>query len=675
MARMVWILGLLAALCLPGLAGAAESKPVASPRATATLVSDTDAVAAGQPFRVGLRLRLAPGWHTYWRNPGDAGVPAELAFSLPAGMSAGPVAWPAPSRQPEGDLMTYGYSGEVLLPVTITGGAGGTVRLHASWLVCGNICVPEEGDFALDLPAGTPAPSAQAALFAAGDARTPRPSPWPARLAPDGTLTVTTSGAAAAAVRDAWFMPDTADAIEANAPQPFEVTGTGLTLRLKLAAGRKPPLTGVLAIADRSGQTSFHAISAPDGPPAAAATPLLEALGLAFLGGLILNLMPCVFPVLALKAVGLARLSGAERRHARAHAGAYAAGVIVTFVALGGALLALRAAGEAAGWGFQFQSPVFVGLMALLLFGVGLNLSGVYRLDFGGTLAGAGQSLAGRAGLAGSFFAGLLAVLVATPCTAPFMAPAIAAGLAGSPAVTLVVFAAMGAGLAVPYALLAGLPALTRALPRPGAWMEVLRQALAFPMYAASVWLIWVLSQQSGPLAVLLGGAGLLLLGLSGWLLGLAQAWPASKLRHAGTGLSLAALVAALVLVAGLDVAPPSATEAAGSGAESFTAARLAALREAGRPVFVNMTAAWCVTCLVNERVALAPEAVRAAFAARGVAYLKGDWTRQNPEITAFLRAHARDGVPLYVMYPGGHRAEEVLPQILTEGTVLAALK
>jgi thiol:disulfide interchange protein DsbD len=672
---MVWFLGLLAALCLPGLARAAESKAVASPRATATLVSDTDAIAAGQKFRVGLLLRLAPGWHTYWRNPGDAGVPAELAFTLPEGMSAGPVVWPAPARQPEGDLMTYGYSGVVLLPVTITASGGGLVRLHASWLVCSNICVPEEGDFALDLPAGTPAPSTQAALFAAGDARTPRPSPWPARLAPDGTLTVATSDATAAAVRDAWFMPADADSIAPSAPQPFEISGTGLVLRLKLAAGRKPPLSGVLAIADRSGQTSFYDVTAPDGPPTASATPLLEALAFAFLGGLILNLMPCVFPVLALKAVGLARLSGAERSHARAHAGAYAAGVIVTFVALGGALLALRAGGEAAGWGFQFQSPVFVGLMALLLFGVGLNLSGVYRLGFGGTLAGAGQSLAGRAGLAGSFFAGLLAVLVATPCTAPFMAPAIAAALAASPAVTVAVFAAMGVGLAAPYALLAGLPALTRALPRPGAWMEVLRQALAFPMYAASLWLIWVLSQQSGPLAVLLSGAGLLLLGLSGWLLGLSQSYPASKLRHAGTGLSIAALVAAVILAAGLDVAPPPAAAEAESGAESFTAARLAALREAGRPVFVNMTAAWCVTCLVNERVALAPEAVRSAFAAHGVAYLKGDWTRQNPEITAFLREHARDGVPLYVMYPGGHRAEQILPQILTEGTVLAALK
>jgi thiol:disulfide interchange protein DsbD len=675
-----WALGLLVALGLacgaPGAARASESPAVSSKRATATLVSDTDAVAPGVPFQVALRLRMAPGWHTYWRNPGDAGVPADLAFTLPPGMTAGPVVWPAPGRQPEGDLMTYGYSGSMLLPVTLSGGAsaGAAIRLHASWLVCGTICVPEEGDFALDLPPGTPAPSAQAPLFAEAALRTPRPSPWSARFSPDGTLSVATGGLAPAAVRDAWFMPDAAGAIDITAPQHPDIRDGAVLLRLKPLAGRKPPLSGVLAIADRSGQTSFFDITAPDGPALASDAPgpgLVDILAAALLGGLILNLMPCVFPVLAMKAVGLARLSGVHRGHARTHAIAYAAGVIATFLALGAGLLALRAAGSAAGWGFQFQSPAFVGLMALLLFAVGLNLSGVYQI--GGGIAGAGQSLAGRRGMIGSFCTGLLAVLVATPCTAPFMATAIAAALGAPSGVTLGVFAMLGVGLAAPYVLLACLPGLNRALPRPGAWMEVLRQALAFPMYGAALWLVWVVSQEAGPAGVLASGGGILLAAFAAWLLGLTQQNASAKLRRAGRTVSLAAVVAGCVLIA-LTASSAGPAPAATAGAEAFTPARLAALRAEGKPVFVNMTAAWCVTCLVNERVALAPAPVRAAFAAHGVAYLKGDWTRANPDITAFLRAHARDGVPLYVMYPSGNHAPEVLPQILTEGIVLAAI-
>jgi thiol:disulfide interchange protein DsbD len=674
------LLVLLSLMLAAPAARAAESAAVTSKRATATLVTDTDAVAAGQKFRAALRLRMAPGWHTYWRNPGDAGVPPDLAFTLPAGMTASDILWPAPARQPEGDLMTYGYSGEVLLPVTLSGAGatGATIKLHAAWLVCSNICVPEEGDFALDLPPGAPSASAQAKLFALADAQTPRPSPWPAHLAPDGALVVSADGLTPAAVRDAWFIPQDADAIAMTAPQPLALRDGMLTLRLKLVGKtRKAPLTGVLAIADRSGQTSFYDIAAPDGPPLAAdasAPDLPAVLGLALLGGLILNLMPCVFPVLAIKAVGLARLSAVDRRHARAHGLAYAAGVVLTFVSLGAALLALRAAGSAAGWGFQFQSPGFVAGMALLLFAVGLNLSGVYRI--GGGMAGAGQSLAGRGGLIGSFCTGLLAVLVATPCTAPFMATAIAAGLAAAPSVTLAVFAMLGIGLALPYLLLTCVPGLSRLLPRPGGWMEVLRQALAFPMYGAAVWLLWVVSQEAGSQGVLAVGAGLLLVGFAAWLFGMIEDSGRSRLRRGGAVAVAVAAVAAAVLLSGLDAsARMTATRQADSGAETFSAEKLAALREAGKPVFVNMTAAWCVTCLVNERVALSPEAVRQAFAARGVTYLKGDWTRENPEITAFLHANARDGVPLYVMYPAGGRPAEVLPQILTEGMVLAALR
>ncbi len=653
-------LAVLASL-LPRAAGAAESAPVSSKRVTATMVSDTDAVAPGQPYRVGLRLRLAPGWHTYWKNPGDAGAAPELTFTPPAGE----LAWPAPQRQPEGPLMTYGYSGEVLLAATVT--TPGPVQLHASWLVCANICVPEEGSFYLDLPAGTPGPSAQAPLFAAAEARVPRPSPWPARISPDGEMSLTGDGLAA--VRDAWFVPAVFGTIDADAPQSLSIRQDGIALTLKPGAEFRPatPLAGVLVLSDRDGQQSALAVDAAPGP-ATAARSLIEVLGLAFLGGLLLNLMPCVFPVLAMKAVALARLSGQQRGHAVGHACAYTAGVLMTFSAIGFVLLALRGAGAAVGWGFQFQSPAFVALMAWVLFAVGLNLSGVFAFA---VPAGAGQQLAARAGHVGSFFTGLLAVLVATPCTTPFMGVAIAAGLAGAPAVTLTVFAVMGLGLAAPYILLATAPAVGRALPRPGRWMDVLKGALAFPMYGAcaSGW-SGCRAREAGPSGVLAVVFGVVLIGFAAWLLGLAQSGIGRRLGRAAAALAMVTAVGVLSGLAPI-ATPPAAAEA---GVERFSASRLAELQAEGRPVFVNMTAAWCVTCLVNERVALAPEVVHRAFAERGVTYLKGDWTRQDPEISRFLREHGRDGVPLYVLFPGGTHAPVVLPQILTQGTVLAAL-
>jgi thiol:disulfide interchange protein len=373
-----------------------------------------------------------------------------------------------------------------------------------------------------------------------------------------------------------------------------------------------------------------------------------------------------VFPILAMKAVALARHAG----RGQAHALSYTAGVLVTFIALAGALLAARAAGTAAGWGFQFSSPVFVAAMAWLLFGVGLNLSGVFQV--GGGLTGAGSGLADRHGIAGSFFTGLLAVLVATPCTAPFMGVAVAAGLAAPPAVTLLVFAVMGLGLAAPYVALASMPGLARLMPRPGRWMEILKQGLAFPMYGAAAWLVWVISQEAGSNGILATVAGLVLVGFAGWVFGITQTASVQP-RRFGQAMAMVAVLAALAVLSGITAKPVGA--ATESSAETFTPERLAALRSAGKPVFVNMTAAWCVTCLVNERVAISTDAVRQAFATDHVAYLKGDWTRQDPAITAFLRQNGREGVPLYVFFPADGGSPEVLPQILTESEVLRVIQ
>jgi thiol:disulfide interchange protein/DsbC/DsbD-like thiol-disulfide interchange protein len=655
-------------------AAALESNQVTSTRATASLVSDTDTVAPGKPFHIGLRLRLAPGWHTYWQNPGDAGVPPALDLTLPDGANAGPIAWPVPQRIAEGSLMTYAYTGDLLLPVTVTPtGTGGTlVKAHAEWLVCRDICVPEEASFQLNLPPGAGAPSGQAPLFAAAERRTPRPSPWEAVVANDGTLWVQGPELTPDTVVDAWFIPDSPGTIRDSAAQPLTVWRGGFTLGLSLGKAFHPQdgVSGILSVRDRTGMETDVALRAESGtvPPPPPTMRLQRMLVLALFGGLILNLMPCVFPVLALKVVGLAGMSGGR---ARAQAVAYTAGVLVAFAALGAALLAARAAGSAAGWGFQFQSPGFVAGMAWLLFAVGLNLSGVYQVGTG--LMRTGHGMATRPGQLGSFFTGLLAVVVATPCTAPFMGVAIAAGLAAPPAVTMLVFLAMGLGFAAPYALVATIPALGRATPRPGRWMEVLRQALAFPMYAASAWLVWVVSQEAGSSGVLGTAAGMVLLGFAGWVLGLTQG-AADRSRRIGQSAAVAAMLAALAVLSGIASAPiEPLSVAAGSGAEPFTAARLAALRAEGKPVFVDMTAAWCVTCLVNERVAIDTNAVRRAFADHHVTYLKGDWTRQDPNITNYLRENGHEGVPLYVYYPAKGQPS-VLPQILTENTLLSEL-
>ena len=664
-------------LLSPGMArpaAALESGAVHSARANATLVSDTDAVAPGTPFRIALRLRMAEGWHTYWQNPGDAGVPPELELTLPPGTTAGPIEWPTPGRVAEGPVMTYSYTGDLLLPVMVhpSGTGPWTIRAHARWLVCKEICVPEEGDFRLDIPAGAPALSAQAPLFAAHDRTVPRPSPWAATIASDGSLWVHGPELSRATVTDAWFIPSHAGQIQDDAAQPLSARDGGFVLALRLAKGFEPDagLDGVLSVRDRTGQQTDVMLQAkPGAPPGPAMPPLRRVLAFAFLGGLILNLMPCVFPILAMKAVALAR--GAARGKARSHALSYTCGVLVTFAALGASLLVTRAAGTAAGWGFQYTSPVFVAGMAWLLFGVALNLSGVF--DVGTGLSGTGSALTARGGHAGSFFTGLLAVLVATPCTAPFMSVAIAAGLAAPPAVTMLVFVVMGLGLAAPYVALAALPGLARVAPKPGRWMEVLKQALAFPMYGAAAWLLWVVSQEAGSSGVLGTAAGFVLLGFAGWVWGVTQR-AEDRNRRLGQSAAVAAMLAAAAVLSGIAVTPAGpAAASVGAGAEAFSATRLAALRAEGRPVFVNMTAAWCVTCLVNERVAIATDTVRQAFAAHDVAYLKGDWTRQDPQISAYLRENGRDGVPLYVYYPP-HGAPQILPQILTENTVLNEL-
>ncbi|MBS4076430.1 thioredoxin family protein [Ameyamaea chiangmaiensis] len=680
---------------VPGRGQAAESAGVTTAHDTATLITDSDSIAPGARLGVALRLALRPGWHTYWLNPGDAGEAPTLDVSLGGGAkgTGGTIEWPTPRRILESGLMAYAYVDDVVLPLHVDATAADgapdgdvTIKAHAAWLVCADVCVPEKADFALTLRHGAPGPSAQAPLFARAEAARPVASPFEAVITPDAHLILSGHGLGADVVRDAWFMPDQPGQIDQAAPQPLRLSGDHLSLGLRRLDGVKPdmPQAGVLVIRDRAGEERALTVTArPGAAPAgmdADATRhqgLWRAVLLAFVGGAILNLMPCVFPVLAMKALALARLGGAGQAAQRRSALLYATGVIVSFAILGGGLMALRVAGDAVGWGFQFQSPAFVTGIAWLLFVMALNLSGMFEITIG---AGGGGV---RSGALGDLMTGVLAVIVASPCTAPFMGVAIAAALGSSAVSGLLIFVAMGVGLAAPSLALAVAPALASRMPRPGAWMDILRQALAFPLLGTCVWLLWVASLQAGPGVVVVALGGAVGLALAAWLFGLGQR---AAMRDGARGRVRTLRAAALGLVLGVISLLPglehraAAEQSPGSGMATtatttpFTEARLASLRASGQPVFIDMTAAWCITCLVNERVALSAPSVRAAFDAAHVAVLRGDWTNRDAALGAFLQAHGRDGVPLYVFYPP-HGEAQILPQILTPGIVLDALK
>ncbi|MGD9618030.1 MAG: protein-disulfide reductase DsbD family protein [Alphaproteobacteria bacterium] len=666
---------------------------------TARLVAETGAIAPGQTVWVALHLETRPGWHVYWRNPGDAGLPTEIAWTLPPGFTAGEIAWPTPERFVVDRIGNYGYEGSVALLVPITAPAetetaplpGRTVPIvaQATWLACAEICIPGEAALSLALPvaAAPAAPDpASAALFAASRARLPQPAGFAVRFAVSGgDLRLHVPKAALAGIADptAAFFPHQPNIIDAAAEPRTQVASDGLDLLLKrttgpaAAATLPPSLDGVLVLRGPDGTERNYAISAP--VIAAAAEPVAggtqvalwwQALLLAFLGGMILNLMPCVFPILSLKLLGLA--VSVHRAEERRHGLAYAAGVIVSFAALGGLLLALRAGGAAIGWGFQLQSPVVVALLAYLLFAMGLSLSGV--AEFGLGLGGIGRSFAGRTGTAGAFATGVLATIVATPCTAPFMGTALGYAMLATPDEALAVFVALGAGLAAPVVLATAVPGIARLLPRPGPWMLWFKQALAFPLYATVAWLVWVLLQQVAPEDGFPALLGLVLLGFAAWIYGRTRHAEAAG-RRIGIGLAATGFAASLAVAATLVPATPAASgspRSDGLAYESFDTSRLATLVAERKPVFINLTAAWCITCLVNDRT-LDSEAVRRAFAARDIVPLKGDWTRQDPEITALLQKFGRSGVPLYLLYDRSG-APQVLPQLLTEATILDAV-
>ncbi|MES2825600.1 MAG: thioredoxin family protein [Pseudomonadota bacterium] len=692
-----FLVGLLLLLQLE--AAYATSDRAETPQVSAQLVASVAAVSPGSDIYLGVHQRIIPHWHTYWSNSGDSGLPTTIEWQLPEGTIASEILWPIPSHISLGTITNYGYSNEVTLlskisiPKEAKVGSQFTAVATVDWLVCNEECIPQQVQLSLSLPvvAASNPSGAGSPLIASALSQLPIESPWPVQIeqTADGiNLKAAIPESQAKNIKDIWFYPADWGVIKQNIDQPYRATADGVTLSLQSGeAPRKPdqPLKGVLVITEQTAKgpvaMGFDINHLPSLIKANTQADIgfVSALLLALAGGLILNLMPCVFPVLSLKALSMVGHAEQSPRQIRLQGWVYTAGVLTSFGLLATVLVILKSGGAQIGWGFQFQSPLFVLAMAYLMFLVGLNLSGVFVI--GGSIAGIGSSLADRGGYSGSFFTGVLATIVATPCTAPFMAAALGYALAQPGLKLFVIFISLGFGLALPYLLLAHWPRLQRWLPRPGLWMERTKQGLAFPMYAAAVWLIWVLAQQADAQIVLIALSGMVALAFAAWLYDSTRNTRPNTERI-GTGITLSILL--LTLWVGYSSVSIISESGGGSTTDKTAATQnwqpyspkhLQTLLSEGKPVFLNFTASWCISCLVNERVALSNSDVKAAFESAGITYLKGDWTKRDGAITAILTQFGRSGVPLYVFYPAGSNASPIeLPQILTPDIVLSSI-
>jgi len=645
-----------------------------TPHIAARLVAESTAPQPGKGTTIAFAMTPEAGWHGYWENPGDAGLGMSVEWTLPNGVSVGALRYPVPETLLISGLMNHVYEGPygILANLTVAPDVAPGTRLpvwvKAQWLACTDkVCVPESGEMALDLVAGEgQADATDRARFDAWRTQLPRPLGSMATYAiAEGKLRVSVPFPADAQARDVHLFPLVEGLIRYAAPQ--SITRDGDRLLIETDAGEGAKGGNVQAVL-RTGDHVGFLLTAQPGPVAVSsgggkAGAILAALGGALLGGLLLNIMPCVFPILGLKVMKLAK-AGGDERVVRREALAYTAGVITICLVLGGFLLALRAAGTAAGWAFQLQDPrIILGLLLLVTL-IAFNLAGLF--DF--RAIGGGDRLAGKGGLAGSFWTGALVAFVATPCTGPFMAAAMGAALLLPLAAALAVFAGLGLGLALPFLLLAYVPALRRRLPKPGAWMGRLQKILAIPMFLTALGLAWLLGQQRGVSGMTIGLAAALLLALLLWWLGVRQ--------RAGRGGGMIAALLGVVLLAGAAVTLPTQapTETATADHIAFDEAQLASLRAANKPVFLYFTADWCLTCKANEAAAIDRAETRARFEQGGVTVMVGDWTNADPAITRFLEGQGRSGVPLYLWYAPGKDAQ-TLPQLLSVATLTGLLR
>jgi thiol:disulfide interchange protein len=658
--------------------------PFKAQHLTAELVTLAPQIAPGGTLQIGLLLTIEENWHVYWVNAGDSGDPPKIVWTLPQGISAGPMQFPAPERLPLGPLMDFGYEDHVAFPVLLTAAPTlkpGKVHLdaHVNWLVCAAVCLPGKAHLGLDLnvvPGPLPEPPVVGAL---GEAISLIPKPLPQMMkasvigdAKQLQLTLVTGTRETTAE----FYPFDYGVIDNPAKQQVDPLPDGVKVTVKRAAeSTSLPKTmhGVVKFSDTEsyeltapvvpGVISESAANGKKAGATASNVTLVSAIGLALVGGILLNLMPCVFPVLFLKGLALVNSAAEERKRQRLHGLVYTLGILVSFWAIVAALLALRAGGKELGWGFQLQSPGFVAVLAALLFFLGLSLAG--QFEIGLTLTSAGGGLAQKQGFAGSFFTGVLATVVATPCTAPLMGAAVGFALAQPWWGTFAVFTAVALGLALPYLLLSLQPQWTRVLPRPGAWMETLKQLTAVPLFGTAIWLTWVyahLYAADGVDRMTRLLTCFLVLAIAGWVLG---KWPAKW------GASIVAVLLILFAVA----LPLLRVRVSTIQWQPYTPASLQAARASGKPVFVDFTAAWCLSCQVNEHAVLESAEIESTLITKDFVLLKADWTQYDPGITQALAAVDRSGVPTYVIYPAGdHSNPDVLPELLTKDTVLKAI-
>ena len=692
----------MALLCAPLL----HAAPIKTEHAEVELIAEKTALVRGEKNVIGLSIKHAPHWHTYWKNPGDSGYPTKITWDVPSGYGVGEFDWPTPKRLATGTIINFGYEGEVLLPVAISVplaanvGESVTFKGKAEWLVCKDVCIPEEGIVSLTLPvAASNGAGADSARFTAARAATPGDaSAWkatlyaPANPARDAWLDlVAPAGAAALTALDVFPVSE-----QVNDPSVQQVyrTALGYAVKLKMVDGvklaeRMPIVLAASAPVGARGEmagttlatVSNAAFALPAGATALGgsvtnadassnALTFWSAMLLAFLGGMVLNLMPCVFPVLSLKILSFAQHSGkaVESRTAmRQHGIYYAVGVVLSFLALAAVMLALKSAGSAVGWGFQLQNPGVVWVLAVIFFLIGLNLMGAFEV---GQLAPSSLlSMQAKHPGVDAFFSGVLAVIAASPCTAPFMGAALGFALTQSAAAALAVFAALGIGMALPYVLLAWFPKWLDKLPRPGQWMVTFKQLLAFPMFLTVVWLVWVISLQAGADGAAIGLLGLVGLAFAAWLIGSMKA----GVRWAGVAAALIATALAWPASDSAQAATGASTNASKATWQAWDPAAVAKLNSEGTPVFVDFTAAWCVSCQANKKLVLSRTEIVDLFAQKQVTLMRADWTNRDERITQALAAMNRSGVPVYVLHAPG-KAPKVLPELLTTGIVKDAL-
>lgn len=660
---------------------AKETGAVISKQDQTTILSGSDHYDGRKELLLGLRINLVPGWHTYWVNPGDAGEPASVSVQInDSNAQEGKIIWPSPEKLAENGLMSYIYKGDVTLPFKVSvpddqTGKDLKLKVKARWLVCADICIPKEGEFDFDLPKGQVSISSEASLIQEALSKKPKKSPWDVNITSSGKLWVKRDGVDPAHITKAWFMPEKSGLINQVASQTLSVKPGLLILDIPLAAKKElqQPVQGILAIQDQQNQIQHFSVQAKVAP---LSTPIQKSLflliGSAFLGGVLLNLMPCVFPVIAMKLLSLSRI-GQEHISVRYKSSiAYTAGILCCFILMAVAFVGLRWMGSQLGWGFQFQSVGFVVLLCWLLFVISLNFLGVFNVQYSFNNTG---STGSSSGYSSDFFTGLLAVLVATPCTAPFMGIAIAGALNAPLWMSILIFVGMGAGLALPYVLFACVPSFGRILPRPGLWMDILKQFLAFPLLLSCLWLAWVVYQHQQPMSFLVLLSGFVGLGFVGWAVGLIQQLYMQGVYKAFR-IFFSVLVVLILCLLGsgfyifVHDQGDKAVAQLKENVVPYSAQKLDALRKDHKPVFVNMTASWCLTCMVNDKVALSSTKVQDAFRNQHITYMVGDWTQYDKSIGDFLKAHGREGVPLYIYYPAEGKPK-ILPQILTPNIVI----